>query len=214
MTEPARLAAREALFECGRIEARLRAEYEKQQYLETTPPTLVRGELSNEPPTIALDPERFDEIDAENSRFHGNVEASLFNAGWLPGRGAAGRVDPWLADFCAQTDSLGKRHEIFPAARDIYREFGLLDLYPIGRGEEVGAFPIHFFPEDVPMTAVSAFGLAGRLSMRTFPIGRTDDSTNVLIVDEEGRVYMDHDTAGRGATTSSLVWRLPRCWLA
>ncbi|WP_157407939.1 SUKH-3 domain-containing protein [Actinomadura atramentaria] len=194
--EPVRLAAREALFECGRIEARLRAEYRKQQYLETTPPSLVRGELSNEPPTIPMDYDRFDELDLENPRFHADVETALFQAGWMPGRDAAARVDPWLADFCAQTDPLGKRHEIFPAARDIYREFGLLDLYPFGRGEETGAFPIHFFPADVPLAEVSAFGLAARLSMRTFPIGRTDDSTNVLIVDEQGRVYMVHDIGG------------------
>ncbi|CNE56568.1 Uncharacterised protein [Mycobacterium tuberculosis] len=194
--EPARLAAREALFERGRIEKRLRAEYRKKQYLETTPPSLVRGELSNEPPTIAMDEDRFHEIDPDTQRFHLDVETTLFDAGWLPGRDAAGRVDPWLADFSAQTDSSGRSHEIFPAARDIYREFGLLDLYPFGRGEETGAFPIHFFPADVPLSHVSAFGLAARLGMRTFPIGRTDDSTNVLIVDEKGRVYMDHDIAG------------------
>jgi hypothetical protein len=42
---------------------------------------------------------------------------ALFDAGWLPGRDAAGRVAPWPADFSAQADSIGRSHEIFfPAA--------------------------------------------------------------------------------------------------
>jgi hypothetical protein len=190
--EAVRLSAREALFQRGRIEAELRAEYEQKRYLDTTPFTLVRGKLSNEPPTVRMDPDRFDEIDEDNPRFHLEVETALLGAGWLPGRDAAGRVDPWLEEFSAQADSRGRRHEIFPAARDIYRELGLLDITPPGRGEEVGAFPIHFFPEAVPAESVSTHWLAGQLRLRTFPIGRTEDDTNVLIVDEEGRIYMSH----------------------
>ncbi|GAA1331977.1 SUKH-3 domain-containing protein [Actinocatenispora thailandica] len=190
--EDVRLAAREALFESGRIEKRLRAEYEQRQSRESTPATLVRGELSNEPPTIPFDADRFDEIDVHHPRFQRDVEAALLAAGWLPGRDAAARVDPWLAEFAAQTDGRGQRHEPFPAARDLYREFGLLDLVPYGRGEQVGAFPIHFFPADVRLVEVSAFRLASRLGIRTFPVGRTGDEGSILIVDEQGRLYLSH----------------------
>ncbi|MEV0839357.1 SUKH-3 domain-containing protein [Actinocatenispora sera] len=193
--EDVRLAAREALFEYGRIEQKLRAEHAQRQYLESTPATLVRGELSNEPPTIPMNEDRFGEIDPDHPRFHPDVESALLDAGWLPGRDAAARVDPWLAEFCAQTDPTGARHELFDAARDLYREFGLLDVVPFGRGEQVGAFPIHFFPADVRVGEVSAFWHAGKLGIRTFPIGRTGDEDSILIVDEEGRLYLSHPAA-------------------
>lgn len=189
--EEPRLAARSALLRWSELIAERRREYESRR----TPPSLVRGEASNEPPTIPLDMDKLDQIETGTERFSSPVEATLLRAGWMPGRDAAARVDPWLDELCSRTDRLGRHLDVFGAARDIYREFGLLDLDAhVGPGEEMGAFAIHFFPADVTLDTGATLRFGERIGRRTLPIGDTDDDYSLLMVDEDGTVYLRHDT--------------------
>jgi hypothetical protein len=192
--EEHRQAAARAYLEHAREVARRRDEHELTRYRDRTPFTLVRGEASNEPPTIPFDPERADEISDEHPRFSPDVETELIAAGWMPGRDASARVDPWLAEVATREGEYGTRLEPFDAARRIYHEFGLLDVDLHGMGEELGRFPIHFYPMDVPLDPFYLAAFGRHVGGRVFPIGHTDDGANMLVVDESGRVYNLHDT--------------------
>lgn len=201
--EDVREAAKEAYDEWVDLRRRQREEYERNRTREQTPFTLVRGELSNEPPTVPLDADQFEAlVEGRYDRFSENTENALVAAGWMPGRDASARVDPWLDAFCAREAYGRKRHEIFPAARRILHEFGLLDIEQAGisaHGEPL--MPVRFYPLDVWLDPWANDRFARRLGLRVFPIAQTEhsasddhvaDPCDDLLVDEAGRVYRFH----------------------
>ncbi|MGI5226582.1 SUKH-3 domain-containing protein [Actinoallomurus sp. CA-142502] len=180
---------------------REREEYEREQeknrLREQTPFTLVRGDLSNEPPTVHLDEDQFDAmLEGRYHRFSQRVEDHLVADGWMPGRDAAARVDPWLEAFCAQRVA-GRHHEVFPAARAVLHEFGLLDIDLFGVTEDGEVMrPLHFYPMDVRIDPWIFTRISHRLGMRMFPIAQTINEYHWLVMDEAGRVYRHHEEHG------------------
>jgi hypothetical protein len=191
--EERRLAAREAYRARAARRAEQGAEARHREALdadrERTPFTLVRGELSNQPPTVPMDPELFDDmIEGRHHRFPEEVENTLVAAGWLPGRDASARVDPWLDVFCARSVG-GRHHDAFPAARRILHEFGLLDIDQFGFGEQEPLQPVHLFPMDVWIDPWDYARLARSLGKQLFPIGQVGESGDYLLADFDGRVF-------------------------
>lgn len=198
--EERRLAARAAYLERTELEAAARAAHQRDQdrdrQRESTPFTLVRGELSNEPPTVRADDDLVDAmIDGGYDRFSEATQTELVAAGWLPGRNAAARVDPWLDAFGAREES-GRRHEVFPAARQVLHEFGLLDLDLFGTGEVEERHPVRFYPMDVWIDPLDHLRFSRSLGQRVFPVAGTEPGGGVLLVDESGRIFLLNDDGG------------------
>jgi hypothetical protein len=188
-----------------------RRERDRAEQRETTPFTLVRGELSNEPPTVASDPDLFEAmLDGTYERFPQDVEDTLVSAGWLPGRNASARVEPWLAAFTARAVD-GRRHEPFPAAEQVLAEFGLLDVEQVGFGEPEPLRSFHFLPLDAWIDPWDYARFSRSLGRRVFPVALVDD-TGSLVVDEVGQVFLvaEFDTFFVGGNVDAALVALIR----
>ncbi|MGA8116266.1 MAG: SUKH-3 domain-containing protein [Actinocatenispora sp.] len=188
--------ARQALYASGREEERRRGEYERKRYLEDTPPYLVRGEASNEPPTIPEDPDKFDQVIPPDNRFTIETQWSLEH--WHPGRDASARIDPWLDKVERETGLVAHA-----AARAILHEFGLLDLVPEKNWGEIAIFPVNFLPlENVnlhPHTLRNYLAFGNSLGGHpVFPVAHTigdyPGQPHVVAADDLGRVFLLHET--------------------
>lgn len=213
--EPRREAAVAAYRQRTELMAERHSDYKRQQELaeqrETTPFTLVRGALSNEPPTVASDPDQLEALlDGEYDRFPQDVEDALVAAGWLPGRDASARVGPWLEAFTARAVD-GRRHEPFPAAERLLAEFGLLDVEQVGIGEAEPLRSFHFLPLDTWIDPWDYARLAHALGRRLFPVAVVDN-TGYLAVDEAGRVFLmaEFDVSFVGADIDAALESLVR----
>lgn len=150
--------------------------------------SIDRSGWANDPRTVRYDLERCDD-----SPFTFDVELSLMNAGWQPGRDAGARVTPWLTEFCAREGIQGRRHQAFPAAVELLTEFGLLDVIEGGLSE----YHVHFFPLDAWIDPVEYTRFADDLGTRLFPIGLIEDDYGGgrLFTDEAERIFARYENA-------------------
>nr|WP_241265920.1 SUKH-3 domain-containing protein [Streptomyces boncukensis] len=110
-------------------------------------------------------------------------------AGWQPGRWDIRQAEQWADTLRGHASPSGHRHPVFPAAVEVWAEFGGLRILPSGPGRHIAPSPVIVDPLRGVHAArtLAAFGRA--LESRVCPLGTEGDGESLLVVDEEGRVY-------------------------
>jgi hypothetical protein len=127
-------------------------------------------------------------------RFPEPVDAALRAAGWRPGRLDMRRAENWADALRAHVSPAGHRHTVFPAAVEVWAEFGGLTVRPgPGRGREVAPTAVCVDPLRGLHLARTLGDLSRALDTALCPVGEEDGGPGLLAVDAEGRVYaLDH----------------------
>jgi hypothetical protein len=127
------------------------------------------------------------------TRFPVPVDAALRDAGWQPGRWNIKQAEHWADTLRGHVSPGGHRHSIFPAAVEVWAEFGGLRVTAPGPGRQTAPTPIHFDPLAGLHLARTLADLGRALDTEISPLGEEGDSQAVLAIDAEGRVYsLDH----------------------
>ena len=122
-------------------------------------------------------------------RFPVDVDHPLRTAGWQPGRWNIVQAEQWADTLRGHTSPSGHRHAVFPAAVEVWAEFGALDIAPSGSGRAIAPTSVHVDPLRGLHAArtLSAFGRA--LETEVCPLGAEGDGEALLVVDTAGHVY-------------------------
>ncbi|AKJ12645.1 SUKH-3 domain containing protein [Streptomyces incarnatus] len=127
------------------------------------------------------------------SRFPVLVDAALRAAGWQPGRWDIKQAEIWADTLREHTSPAGHRHTVFPAAVEAWAEFGGLTITPSGPGRQIAPATLHLDPLHGLHHARTLGDLGRALATELCPLGEETDTTAVLAIDTEGRVYtLDH----------------------
>ncbi|MES4886849.1 SUKH-3 domain-containing protein [Streptomyces sp. NPDC096012] len=127
------------------------------------------------------------------TRFSVPVDAALRAAGWQPGRWDIKQAEIWADTLREHTSPAGHRHTVFPAAVEAWAEFGGLAIAPTGPGRQVAPATLHLDPLHGLHHARTLGDLGRALGTDLSPLGEETDTTALLAVDAEGRVYaLDH----------------------
>ncbi|MDT9685814.1 SUKH-3 domain-containing protein [Streptomyces sp. TRM76323] len=131
--------------------------------------------------------------DLNTTRFSVAVDAALREAGWQPGRWDIEQAERWADALRAHTSPAGHRHSVFPAAVEVWAEFGGLRIAPPGQGRQIAPSPLLLDPLAGLHLARSLSDLGRALETELAPLGAEGDGRGVLAIDVEGRVYgLDH----------------------
>ncbi|MGP4112229.1 SUKH-3 domain-containing protein [Streptomyces sp. 4N509B] len=125
----------------------------------------------------------------------GSLDQALAGAGWRPGRQHAAQAEQWADTLSSYRSPLGHPHTLFPAAFEIWAEYGSLRLAPTGPGLEYAPSPVLIDPVRGLHWTRTLGDLAGALGTELCPLGEEGEGggTALLAVDREGRVYcVDH----------------------
>ena len=126
-------------------------------------------------------------------RFCPRVTAALRAGGWHPGRDVCAQLEPVLAELAAVTGAAGQRHQVFPAALAVLREFDSVVVAQDGPGAAVARRPFAIDPLLVAHTTATLAAAGQALGVRLFPVGCEGLDAAVLAVDETGRLLaLDH----------------------
>ncbi|MET9256692.1 SUKH-3 domain-containing protein [Streptomyces sp. NPDC048182] len=127
------------------------------------------------------------------TRFPVPVDAALRDAGWQPGRWDIKQAEDWADTLRDHTSPAGHRHTVFPAAVEVWAEFGGLRITPTGPGRQVAPAGLDLDPLHGLHMARTLADLGRALDTHTCPLGTETAAGALLAVDTEGRVYaLDH----------------------
>jgi hypothetical protein len=128
-----------------------------------------------------------------SGRFPEAVDTALRDAGWQPGRWDIRQAESWADRLRAYTSPGGHRHSIFPAAVEVWAEFGGLRVNVTGAGRDIARTPFTLDPLRGIHLARTFDDLGRALDSRVCPLGEEGDGRAILAIDAEGRVYsLDH----------------------
>ncbi|MGW2746158.1 SUKH-3 domain-containing protein [Streptomyces sp. NPDC001450] len=128
-----------------------------------------------------------------STRFPVPVDAALRAAGWQPGRWDIKQAEIWADTLREHTSPAGHRHTVFPAAVEAWAEFGGLHIKPNGPGRQVAPATLHLDPLHGLHHARTLGDLGRALGTEVSPLGEEADTSALLAIDTEGRVYtLDH----------------------
>jgi hypothetical protein len=127
-------------------------------------------------------------------RFPAAVDAALREAGWQPGRWDIRQAEIWADALRAHMSPGGHRHTVFPAAVEVWAEFGGLHIESPGPGRHIAPAPLLIDPLCGLHMARTLSDLGRALKAEVSPLGvETVGAGAVLAIDSEGRVYsLDH----------------------
>ena len=127
------------------------------------------------------------------TRFPAVVEAVLRDAGWHPGRRDMVQAEAWADQLSAHTSPGGHRHNIFPAAVEVWAEFGGLHIELSDAGAQVARSPFVMDPMCGLHMARTFAHLGRALDTAVCPLGEEAAGQATLAIDADGRVYsLDH----------------------
>lgn len=128
-----------------------------------------------------------------SGRFPEAVDTALRDAGWQPGRWDIRQAESWADQLRAYTSPGGHRHSVFPAAVEVWAEFGGLRVNVTGAGRDIARTPFTVDPPRGIHLARTFDDLGRALDSRVCPLGEEADGRAILAIDAEGRVYsLDH----------------------
>jgi SUKH-3 immunity protein of toxin-antitoxin system len=127
------------------------------------------------------------------TRFSVTVDAALRDSGWQPGRWDIKQAEQWADALREHTTPAGHRHTVFPAAVEVWAEFGGLTVASPGPGRQIAPVPLRFDPLRGLHMARTLGDLGRALNTEMCPLGEETDSQALIAIDAEGRVYaLDH----------------------
>lgn len=155
------------------------------------------------------------------TRFPIAVDDALRTAGWQPGRWDIRQAEHWADTLRGHTAPGGHQHTVFPAAVEVWAEFGNLPIAPTGPGRRLAPAAVHIDPLHALHAARTLADLGRALGTRIGPLGSDGDQAALLAMDTERRVYsLDHtgdwylgpdfDTALAALLTGARAQRLIR----
>ncbi|MEV7284207.1 SUKH-3 domain-containing protein [Streptomyces sp. NPDC093252] len=127
------------------------------------------------------------------TRFPVPVDAALRAAGWVPGRWDIKQAEIWADTLREHTSPAGHTHAVFPAAVEVWAEFGGLRIAPTGPGRRIAPVGLHVDPLHGLHLARTLADLGRALDTEVSPLGAEPHSQALLAIDTQGRVYaLDH----------------------
>ncbi|GAA1917499.1 SUKH-3 domain-containing protein [Streptantibioticus ferralitis] len=153
-------------------------------------------------------------------RFPDTVDAALRAAGWQPSRWDIKQAEIWADELRGYVSPGGHRHAVFPAAVEVWAEFGELAIPAHkGKGREVAPTGLVVDPLRGLHLARTFADLGRALDTEVCPLGIESDGQAHLAIDAQGRVYaIDHtgdwylgetfDQAAAGLVTGARPIRL------
>ncbi|MDI3386638.1 SUKH-3 domain-containing protein [Streptomyces sp. B-S-A8] len=127
------------------------------------------------------------------TRFSVTVDDALRASGWQPGRWDIKQAEHWADALRQHTSPAGHRHTVFPAAVEVWAEFGGLTLTPTGPGRQIAPVTLRIDPLCGLHMARTLGDLGRALDTEMCPLGEETDTQALIAIDAEGRVYaLDH----------------------
>ncbi|MBO8188494.1 SUKH-3 domain-containing protein [Streptomyces spirodelae] len=123
------------------------------------------------------------------TRFPVAVDDPLRNAGWEPGRWDIRQAEQWADTLRGHISPGGHRHAVFPAAVEVWAEFGTLHITPTGPGRHLAPSPVYIDPLPGLHSARTFSDLGRALGTQVCPIGTEGEDEALLAIDAERRVY-------------------------
>lgn len=123
------------------------------------------------------------------TRFPVAVDDPLRTAGWQPGRWDIRQAEQWADTLRAHLSPAGHRHAVFPAAVEVWAEFGTLFINPTGPGRHIAPAPVHIDPLPGLHAARTLSDLGRALGTEICPLGTEGEGDALLVIDAERRVY-------------------------
>lgn len=129
-----------------------------------------------------------------STRFPAEVDATLREAGWQPGRWDMAQAEIWADTLRAHRSSAGHNHAVFPSAVEAWAEFGGLHIIPPGTGHDIAPTALRVDPLCGLHFARTFADLGRALGTEVCPLGEEAGPPGAtLAIDTEGRVYsIDH----------------------
>ncbi|MEU2722025.1 SUKH-3 domain-containing protein [Streptomyces smyrnaeus] len=123
------------------------------------------------------------------TRFPVAVDDPLRTAGWEPGRWDIRQAEQWADTLRGHISPGGHRHAVFPAAVEVWAEFGTLHITPTGPGRHLAPSPVYIDPLPGLHSARTFSDLGRALGTQVCPIGIEGEDEALLAIDAERRVY-------------------------
>ncbi|WSA94260.1 SUKH-3 domain-containing protein [Streptomyces sp. NBC_01795] len=123
------------------------------------------------------------------TRFPVAVDDPLRNAGWEPGRWDIRQAERWADTLRGHTSPGGHRHAVFPAAVEVWAEFGALNIVPTGPGRHLAPAPVLIDPLPGLHAARTLSDLGRALDTQICPLGTEGEGEALLVIDAQRRVY-------------------------
>ncbi|HZN76666.1 MAG TPA: SUKH-3 domain-containing protein [Micromonosporaceae bacterium] len=101
----------------------------------------------------------------------------------------------WALALASYAAPDGRHHEVVPAAVDAFTRYGGLSAQPDGPGEQVAPSGFLLDPMRALHTVSTLAAFADALRVKVTPLGVEDDGSGLLVIDEEGRVFVLDPTA-------------------
>ncbi|WP_375537895.1 SUKH-3 domain-containing protein [Streptomyces sp. Amel2xB2] len=115
------------------------------------------------------------------------------NAGWQPGRWDMRQAEEWADALRGHVSPGGHRHAVFPAAVEVWAEFGNLPIAPTGPGRTIAPVSVRIDPLHALHAARTLADLGRALRTEICPLGTDGPDAALLAIDTEARVYsLDH----------------------
>ncbi len=133
-------------------------------------------------------------VSRTSARFPDSVDTALRAAGWQPGRWDIKQAEIWADELRAYVSPGGHRHAVFPAAVEVWAEFGALAIPPQkGKGRQIAPTGLVVDPIRGLHLARTFADLGRALDTDVCPLGAEADGHAHLAIDAHGRVYaIDH----------------------
>ncbi|WP_079132774.1 SUKH-3 domain-containing protein [Streptomyces nanshensis] len=127
------------------------------------------------------------------TRFPVAADDALRNAGWQPGRWDMRQAEEWADALRGHVSPGGHRHAVFPAAVEVWAEFGNLPIAPTGPGRTIAPVSVRIDPLHALHAARTLADLGRALRTEICPLGTDGPDAALLAIDTEARVYsLDH----------------------
>lgn len=127
------------------------------------------------------------------ARFPGPVDAVLRAAGWSSGRRDMRQAEMWADTLRAHVSPGGHQHSVFPAAVEVWAEFGGLPIAGVGPGRQVAPTAMLIDPLCGLHAARTLADLGRALGTEVAPLGQESEGAALLAIDVQGRTYsIDH----------------------
>jgi hypothetical protein len=110
-------------------------------------------------------------------RFSEATNNILHLAGWFEGR-----------DVLAQVRIPGG-YVLFPAAREVLREFGNLHIGSVGPGKECATADVKIDPSVTEGGEECIAEFENKLGLKLFPLGEAQNGHFILFIDQQGRIF-------------------------